>query len=85
MRAHIHRRALPEGADAVALQEDARRDGDWIELSAAVGSGENVRRIGIDFADGEVLLHAGDRLTPAALRSPPQPTTPRSRVAVFRA
>ena len=58
---------IPEGADAVALQEDARRDGDWIELSAAVSPGENVRRTGIDFADGEILLRAGEKLSPRSV------------------
>ncbi len=55
---------LPEGADAIAMQEDVRREGDRITLAAPVGAGENVRPAGIDFRRGEPLLPAGRRLTP---------------------
>ena len=55
---------MPPGADAIAIQEDVRRDGDRIELAATVGLGENLRNAGMDFGAGEALLPAGRRLTP---------------------
>jgi molybdopterin molybdotransferase len=45
---------MPEGADAVLIQEDA-------------APGHHVRKAGIDFAEGELLLAAGRRLTPRDL------------------
>ena len=58
---------LPNGADAIALQEEASRDGDTVVLAKAASAGDHVRRAGIDFADGEPLLKAGVRLTPRAV------------------
>jgi molybdopterin molybdotransferase len=55
---------MPEGADAVAIQEEARRDGAAVTLTGNVALGENVRPLGFDFFDGEILLRAGRRLTP---------------------
>lgn len=54
---------MPDGADAVVIQEDATRDGaDVIVNEAAVG-GRHIRPAGIDFRAGDVLLRAGRRLT----------------------
>ena len=55
--------ALPPGADAVVIQEDARRDGDVVEVPAAK-PGENIRPAGCDFRKGERLLASGMRLDP---------------------
>jgi molybdopterin molybdotransferase len=54
--------ALPEGADAIALQENARRSGEWVELEGAIEPGTYVRQAGLDFRQGEVGLPAGKRL-----------------------
>jgi len=54
---------LPDGADAVVMQEDVRREGDAIAVQVAVPKGEHVRPRGLDFADGEIILPAGRRLT----------------------
>ncbi len=54
---------LPSGADAIALQEDARREGEFVAFEAPVRAGDHVRAIGIDFREGEALLAAGRRLT----------------------
>ncbi len=54
---------LPEGADAVALQENAEADGDQIQLTGSVEPGRFVRPAGLDIQQGEVLLPAGKRLT----------------------
>jgi molybdopterin molybdotransferase len=55
--------ALPPGADAMVIQEDARREGDAVEVPAAV-AGENIRPAGCDFRQNERLLTAGMRLDP---------------------
>jgi molybdopterin molybdotransferase len=59
---------VPEGADTVVMQEDVslRPDG-GIELSAAPALGRHVRRRGLDFSKGDVVLPAGRILDPAAL------------------
>jgi len=54
---------LPDGADAVAMQEVVERNGEEIALSAPLAPGEHVRRRGLDFDAGEILLPAGRRLT----------------------
>ncbi len=54
----------PRGADAVVIQEEAQREGDRISLSATARAGDNLRPAGLDFAEGEILLRAGRRLTP---------------------
>ena len=55
--------AVPPGADAMVIQEDARRDGDVVEVPAAT-AGENIRPAGCDFRKAERLLGAGLRLDP---------------------
>src|ERR1700686_2887775 len=55
---------LPAGADAIVIQEDTARDGYRVEVREGAPKGRNVRRAGLDFAEGEVLLRAGKRLTP---------------------
>src|SRR3954469_23748354 len=55
---------LPDGADAIVIQEDAERHGDKVDVKEGAPRGRYVRRAGLDFAEGDVLLHAGRRLTP---------------------
>jgi len=54
---------LPEGADAVAMQETARRAGATVILDAPVALGDHVRAPGGDFDAGEIVLRAGRRLS----------------------
>lgn len=54
---------MPEGADTVVIQEIARRDGDKVTFDKPTAQGRNVRAQGIDFAQGQVLLHHGQRLS----------------------
>lgn len=60
---------VPEGADAVLLQEDCRRDGDALVLTgeAPVPPGRHIRPQAMDFAAGSPVLAAGTRLGPAQL------------------
>lgn len=55
---------LPEGADAVVIQEEAERRGDTLVCGPAAGAPRYVRPRGCDFRQGEVLLEAGLRLNP---------------------
>jgi molybdopterin molybdotransferase len=55
---------IPDGADAVVMQEDVRRDGDVIHLSRRPAPGLNIRRAGSDMAKGATVLEKGRRLGP---------------------
>jgi molybdopterin molybdotransferase len=61
--------ALPTGTDCVLVQEEATREGDTVLMTGEGprGPGGNVRRRGLDFASGDVLIRAGEQLTPARL------------------
>jgi molybdopterin molybdotransferase len=54
---------LPEGADAVMMQERARRDGGCVEILEAVPQGSFIRPKGFDFREGDALLRTGRKLT----------------------
>lgn len=60
---------VPAGADTVAVQEDARLEGDALSFpeSGPPGIGAHIRRRGIDFAAGDAIAGAGERITPARL------------------
>ncbi|MBN2971683.1 molybdopterin molybdotransferase MoeA [Roseomonas aeriglobus] len=61
--------AMPEGADCVLVQEEARIEGPIVHLAGEGPGhpGRNVRRRGLDFAEGDVLIPAGAAITPARL------------------
>jgi molybdopterin molybdotransferase len=50
---------LPEGADAVVMQERVRASSDVITLEEVPRPGQNVRRRGEDVQEGQTLLPAG--------------------------
>ncbi len=54
---------IPEGADAVVIQEDTEVDGRSITITEATNVGRHVRPAGVDFNKGDVLLRGGSRLT----------------------
>jgi molybdopterin molybdotransferase len=54
---------IPEGADAVIIQEDTVVDGGSIDITEAAVSGRHIRPAGVDFHKGDILLAAGARLT----------------------
>ncbi|TCH99787.1 molybdopterin molybdenumtransferase MoeA [Roseococcus sp. SYP-B2431] len=54
---------VPEGADAILLQEDATPTEGGVRVNETVTLGRHIRRRGLDFAEGAVLLPAGRRLT----------------------
>jgi len=59
---------MPDGADAVLLQENADRTGDSLSLN---GEGDpsprHIRRAGFDFALGDTVFEAGKPIGPAQL------------------
>ncbi|MBZ9759778.1 molybdopterin molybdotransferase MoeA [Mesorhizobium sp. CA8] len=59
---------LPEGADTIVIQENVRDLGNGrIEVTEPTAEGRNVRRRGLDFVQGDVLLEKGRVLDAAAL------------------
>ena len=54
---------VPDGADAVVIQEDTARDGDIVIVKEPATPGRNIRPAGVDFRQGDVLLRAGSRLS----------------------
>ncbi len=50
---------VPDGADAILIQENATRQGDVVTLTVPVTPGLHVRPAGLDFKKGERLLTAG--------------------------
>jgi molybdopterin molybdotransferase len=58
---------IPDGADAVVMQEQARAVDGAVAFEAVPAAGEWIRRAGEDIRAGAVVLPAGTRLTPQAL------------------
>jgi molybdopterin molybdotransferase len=54
---------IPDGADAVIIQEDTRPEGSHITITEAAIAGRHIRPAGVDFRSGDVLLKAGTRLS----------------------
>ncbi|EWY36828.1 molybdenum cofactor biosynthesis protein MoaA [Skermanella stibiiresistens SB22] len=54
---------LPDGADAVVIQEDTESEGDAVTVLHPVPPDRHVRRAGIDFKAGDVGIPAGRPLT----------------------
>jgi molybdopterin molybdotransferase len=80
---------LPPGADTVVIQERTARDDAHVIVRAPTVAGANVRRAGLDFAAGDVLLAKGRRLTgrdialAAAMNHPALPVRRRPLVAML--
>jgi len=81
---------IPEGADAVVMQEDTHPHHEgYIAVTESVEPGENIRRAGDDVTKNEVVLCAGARLGPpqlglaAALGMAQLVIHPRPRVGVL--
>lgn len=55
---------IPEGADAVVMQEDVTREGEVIHLARRPAPGLNIRRAGSDMGKGATVLRKGQRLGP---------------------
>ncbi len=58
---------VPQGGDAIVIQENAVESGDQVRLSAAARPGDHIRRAGNDFREGDPLLFAGEDMGPRTL------------------
>ncbi|MEM9018221.1 MAG: gephyrin-like molybdotransferase Glp [Verrucomicrobiota bacterium] len=58
---------IPEGTDAVIMQEDVEREGAVIRILEGVEVGENIRRQGGDVCAGQKILNQGDQITPSRI------------------
>ncbi len=80
---------IPAECDCVVMQEQTRREGEQIWLTALPKPHEHIRPRGDDVTQGQVLLTAGQRLTPmhigllASLGVANVPVYRRLRVALF--
>ena len=54
---------LPDGADAVIIQEDTKLDGDSLAITEPAVAARHIRPAGVDFREGVVLLKGGRRLS----------------------
>ena len=58
---------MPEGADAVVMQEEVTRQEDEIEINGAVFPGQYIRQRGCDLAPGQKILGSGERIRATTL------------------
>ncbi|MBL8642645.1 MAG: molybdopterin molybdotransferase MoeA [Rhodospirillaceae bacterium] len=54
---------VPQGADAIVLQEDTSVAGDAVTINEAAIRGKHIRTHGQDFKTGETVLHAPRRIS----------------------
>src|ERR1700675_3844694 len=80
---------IPEGADAVIIQEDTVAEGGGITITEAAVGGRHIRPAGVDFRQGGGLLARGIRLTDrdlslaAGMNYPELAVCRRPRVAIL--
>jgi len=80
---------VPDGADAIVIQEDTTRDGDLVKVSAGVPAGKFIRPAGLDFSAGDERLAKGRMLTArdvalaAAMNVPWLMVTRKPRIALL--
>ena len=54
---------VPECADCIVIQEDTDAGADNVTINEAARAGRHIRKAGLDFRNGDVLVRAGRRLT----------------------
>jgi molybdopterin molybdotransferase len=83
--------AVPQGADAIVIQENTEKDGDHVRVvdGGAAIKGKHIRTAGNDFARDQIGVAAGRRLSPsdiglaAAMNWPWLTVTRKPRVAII--
>ncbi|OGA04186.1 MAG: molybdopterin molybdenumtransferase MoeA [Betaproteobacteria bacterium RIFCSPLOWO2_02_FULL_62_17] len=55
---------IPEGADAIVIQENTTAEGDAVIINTPPAPGDWIRRVGQDIREGSQILAAGIRLRP---------------------
>jgi molybdopterin molybdotransferase len=71
---------IPNGADTVVIQEDATRDGDTVVITEAAQPSRHIRKAGIDFREGGILIRKGTLLTDRHLGLAASASHPRLQV-----
>src|SRR5690606_8610851 len=80
---------VPDGADAIVIQEDADLDGAVLTVRESAAAGRYVRRAGLDFSAGDVGARRGTIVGPrtvglaAAMNVPWLKVHRRPRVAIL--
>jgi molybdopterin molybdotransferase len=80
---------IPDGADAVVIQEDTVANSGHVTITEAARPGRHIRPAGIDFREGDVLLARGIHLTDrdlslaAGMNYPELPVRRRPKVALL--
>ena len=80
---------VPPGADTIVIQENTKAAGPRITVTSPSPKGRHIRRAGLDFTKGQVLLPRGHRLSDrdvmltAAMNHPTVPVHRRPKVAVL--
>lgn len=80
---------VPAGADTIVVQESVERHGARIRVNTVSDIGKHIRRAGLDFRAGDVLLRKGRMLSgrdlslAAAANHPALPVIRRPRIALF--
>ena len=80
---------VPQGADAIVIQEQTKRDGVYVEVEKGSPKGRHIRVQGLDFRAGDEMLAAGHRLTArdlalaAGMNHPLVPVHRRPKVVLF--
>ena len=62
---------MPDGTDAIIIQEHTKRDGDVVEVAKPSAKGRHIRTKGLDFTPARPSLPRAIGLPPATSRSPP--------------
>ena len=81
--------SIPEGADAIIIQEDIEKRGKNIIIKELVPKGQYIRPAGLDFEKGQKLLEAGTRLNSrnialvASMNIPWLQVTRKPRIAIL--
>jgi molybdopterin molybdotransferase len=80
---------IPEGANAIVIQEDTVTESGGITITEAAIAGRHIRPAGVDFHQGDVLLKRGTRLADrdlslaASMNYPDLPVHHRPKVALL--
>lgn len=80
---------VPEGADAILIQENTERDGAFVTALETVEPGQYIRPAGLDFKAGDTLIKKGTLLDPrhvalaASMNHAEIPVCARPKVAIL--
>lgn len=56
--------AVPDGADTIIIQENVEANGSFITVTEPQESARHIRRAGLDFRKGDILINSGTIISP---------------------